>query len=75
MSDATYLKEINENARGKDYFWEKPNVKIHGLRNPIANYNRIMFLPESNGVLVCWVNVQQGSHMKSYVNKKRTQDL
>ena len=60
---------------GTDYVWEKPRTsensfKMYGLRNPIADYNRILFFPESSGVLVCWVNVQEHSGVPKYVNNK-----
>ena len=59
----------------EDYWWEKPrtsenSLKMYGLRNPNADYNRILFFPESSGVLVCWVNVQEHSGVPKYVNNK-----
>jgi len=58
-----------------DYWWEKPresklSLKMYGLRNPRADYNRILFFPESSGVLVCWVNAQEHSGVEKYVNNK-----
>ena len=54
----------------EDYCWENPNRTFHGLRNPRADHNRILFFPESRGVLVCWVNVQEHSGVPKYVNNK-----
>ena len=58
-----------------DYWWEKPresenSLKMYGLRNPRADYNRILFFPESSGVLVCWVNTQSDSRVEKYVNNR-----
>ena len=59
----------------EDYWWEKPREsenswKMYGLRNPRADYNRILFFPESSGVLVCWVNVQEDFKVDMFVNSK-----
>ena len=60
---------------GTDYVWEKPREsenswKMYGLRNPRADYNRILFFPESSGVLVCWVNTKSDSRVDRYANNK-----
>ena len=60
---------------GTDYVWEKPRTSeysfgMYGLRNPRADYNRIMFFPENHGVLVCWVNTQSDSRVDQYTNNK-----
>jgi len=58
-----------------DYWWEKPrtsklSLKMYGLRNPHQSHHRILFFPESQGVLVCWVNTQADSGVKKYTNNK-----
>jgi len=61
----------------EDYCWEDPNRTFHGLRNPRADHNRILFFPEhgvGGGVLVCWVNTQKHSGVSKYVNNKRYMD-
>ncbi len=58
----------------EDYCWEDPNRTFHGLRNPRADFNRILFFPESQGVLVCWVNTQEHFGVSKYVNNKRYMD-
>tara|TARA_R110000737_G_scaffold267821_1_gene275336 strand:- start:27 stop:464 length:438 start_codon:yes stop_codon:yes gene_type:complete len=81
MSDATYhaailpsrMKETN-----KQYLWESGqwgsecDKNFYGLQNPHADYhyNRILFLPERRGVLVCWVNVQEDFKVDVFVNSK-----
>jgi hypothetical protein len=60
---------------GTDYVWEKPRTseysfKMYGIRNPRADHHRILFFPESSGVLVCWVNVQEDFKVDVFVNSK-----
>jgi hypothetical protein len=76
MSDATYHAAIlpsRTKETNKQYLWEEVSEGgIYGLQNPCADYhyNRILFLPERRGVLVCWVNVQEDFKVDVFVNSK-----
>ena len=62
----------------KQYLWEREKDKLmYGLQNPHIDYhyNRILFLPESRGVLVCWVNVQEDFKVNVFVNNKEYMTL
>ena len=60
----------------EDYWWEKPDREFWGLRNPRADYNRVLFAECASGIAVFWVNVKNTSAVPfKYVSRRKIMKL